>query len=186
MLVRLESVSALSSRLAFRQHGYHHQSSKIWGSALENPYTQLRQQGYHHHCSKICRSALEIPYSQHNSTQVGITHNISVGQALRKDVWGARWAGDDPRALAAAEKARLYVLRGAEPEEPLPVQGYLCRFQDLEITMALLDNITDKCTPQHVARVDVKSLRDTRQLLEQVGLREAEAFIKDNPHPRLW
>ncbi|CAG9099335.1 unnamed protein product [Plutella xylostella] len=115
-----------------------------------------------------------------------MANNISVGQALRKDVWGARWAGDDPRALAAAEKARLYVLRGAEPEEPLPVQGYLCRFQDLEITMALLDNITDKCTPQHVARVDVKSLRDTRQLLEQVGLREAEAFIKDNPHPRLW
>ncbi|XP_045770469.1 WD repeat-containing protein 35 [Maniola jurtina] len=115
-----------------------------------------------------------------------MAHNVSVGQALRKEVWGARWARDNASLLAAAEKARLYVLRDAEPEEPLPLQGYLCCFKDLEITTALLDSITDKCSPQHIVRVEVKSLRDTRQLLEKVGLKEAESFIKDNPHPKLW
>lgn len=58
--------------------------------------------------------------------------------------------------------------------------------QELEITTALLDNVDDKCTPQHIVRVEVKSLRDTRQLIEKVGLKEAENFIKDNPHPQLW
>ena len=56
----------------------------------------------------------------------------------------------------------------------------------MEITSALLDNVEDKCTPQHIVRVEVKSLRDTRQLIEKVGLKEAENFIKDNPHPQLW
>ncbi|RVE43352.1 hypothetical protein evm_011992 [Chilo suppressalis] len=115
-----------------------------------------------------------------------MANNISVGQALRKDVWSALWASDNPQMLAVAEKARLYVLRDNEPEEPLTMQGYLCRFKELEITMALLDNISDKCTPQHIVRVEVKSLRDTRQLIEKVGLKEAEIFIKDNPHPQLW
>nr|XP_026487691.1 WD repeat-containing protein 35 isoform X1 [Vanessa tameamea] len=108
------------------------------------------------------------------------------GAALRRDAWGARWAADDAQLLAVAEKARLYVLRDSQPEEPLAVNGYLCRFKELEITTALLDNITDKCTPQHIVRVEVKSLRDTRQLIEKVGLKEAENFIKDNPHPKLW
>ncbi|CAB4060083.1 WDR35 [Lepeophtheirus salmonis] len=34
--------------------------------------------------------------------------------------------------------------------------------------------------------LEVKSLRDTRDLLEKVGLKDALAFIEDNPHPRLW
>lgn len=58
--------------------------------------------------------------------------------------------------------------------------------QELEISTALLDNLTDKCTPQHIVSIEVKSLRDTRQLIEKVGLKEAENFIKDNPHPQLW
>ncbi|XP_052755518.1 WD repeat-containing protein 35 isoform X1 [Galleria mellonella] len=115
-----------------------------------------------------------------------MANNISIGQALRKDVWSALWASDNPQMLAVAEKARLYVLRDSEPEEPLTMQGYLCKFKELEITTALLDSVTDKCTPQHIVRVEVKSLRDTRQLIEKVGLKEAENFIKDNPHPQLW
>ncbi|XP_028043319.1 WD repeat-containing protein 35 isoform X1 [Bombyx mandarina] len=115
-----------------------------------------------------------------------MSNNISVGQALRKDVWSAMWATDNPHMLAAAEKARLYVMRDNEPEEPLVMQGYLCKFKELEITTALLDNLSDKCSPQHIVRVEVKSLRDTRQLIEKVGLKEAENFIKDNPHPQLW
>ncbi|XP_068621625.1 WD repeat-containing protein 35 isoform X2 [Battus philenor] len=115
-----------------------------------------------------------------------MSNNISIGQAVRKDIWSAIWAHDNSQMLAVAEKARLYVLRDTEPEEPLTMQGYLCKFKELEITTALLDNITDKCTPQHIVRVEVKSLRDTRQLIEKVGLKEAENFIKDNPHPQLW
>ncbi|XP_045487537.1 WD repeat-containing protein 35 [Pieris rapae] len=115
-----------------------------------------------------------------------MANNISMGQAVRKDAWGALWAADNPRLLAVAEKARLYVMRDLDPEEPLTMNGYLCAFKDLEITTALLDSLTDKCTPQHIVRVEVKSLRDTRQLIEKVGLKEAENFIKDNPHPKLW
>ncbi|XP_026325281.1 WD repeat-containing protein 35 [Hyposmocoma kahamanoa] len=115
-----------------------------------------------------------------------MANNISIGQALRKDVWSALWASDNPQMLAIAEKARLYVMRDSEPEEPLNMQGYLCKFRELEITSALLDSITDKCTPQHIVRIEVKSLRDTRQLIEKVGFKEAENFIKDNPHPQLW
>ncbi|PZC73682.1 hypothetical protein B5X24_HaOG208953 [Helicoverpa armigera] len=118
--------------------------------------------------------------------ETDMANNISIGQALRKDVWSALWASDNPQMLAVAEKARLYVMRDTEPEEPLTMQGYLCKFKELEITTALLDSVDDKCTPQHIVRVEVKSLRDTRQLIEKVGLKEAENFIKDNPHPQLW
>lgn len=31
-----------------------------------------------------------------------------------------------------------------------------------------------------------QSLRDTRDLLEKVGINDAQQFIEDNPHPRLW
>nr|XP_032529999.1 WD repeat-containing protein 35 [Danaus plexippus plexippus] len=115
-----------------------------------------------------------------------MAHNVSVGQAVRREAWAARWASDNSSLLALAEKNRIYVLRDGQPEEPLTANGYLCDFKDLEITCALLDSITDKCTPQHVVRMEVKSLRDTRQLIEKVGLKEAEDFIKDNPHPKLW
>ncbi len=32
----------------------------------------------------------------------------------------------------------------------------------------------------------MQSLRDTRDLLEKVGIEDAQQFIEDNPHPRLW
>jgi WD repeat-containing protein 35 len=37
-----------------------------------------------------------------------------------------------------------------------------------------------------VLTLESKSLRDTRDLLEKVGLKEANAFVEENPHPRLW
>lgn len=58
-----------------------------------------------------------------------MANNISIGQALRKDVWSALWASDNPQMLAVAEKARLCVMRDTEPEEPLTMQGYLCKFK---------------------------------------------------------
>ena len=38
----------------------------------------------------------------------------------------------------------------------------------------------------HLIKLEVKSLRDTRQLLEKVGINEASLFIEENPHPSLW
>ena len=35
-------------------------------------------------------------------------------------------------------------------------------------------------------RLETKSLRDTREILEKVGLTDASQFIQDNSHPRLW
>lgn len=53
----------------------------------------------------------------------------------------------------------------------------------------LLDDIMEtpeKPSKDRLIKLEVKSLRDTRQLLEKVGIKEAAQFIEDNPHPRLW
>ncbi|XP_046679205.1 WD repeat-containing protein 35-like [Homalodisca vitripennis] len=106
----------------------------------------------------------------------------------RKDVWAMVWATDNPQLLAIMEKTRMYVLRGEDPEEPIPSVGYICSFQDLEIRAVLLDELmhSEPTKEQHLLDMEVKSLRDTRQLLDKVGITEASAFIEENPHPRLW
>ena len=45
----------------------------------------------------------------------------------RKDVWDMRWASDNPDLFAMMEKTRMYIMRGLDPEEPVPGSGYLCR-----------------------------------------------------------
>ena len=53
----------------------------------------------------------------------------------------------------------------------------------------LLDEILrdpDAPSDEFVLDLEVKSLRDTRDLLEKVGLKDALSFIEENPHPRLW
>ena len=53
----------------------------------------------------------------------------------------------------------------------------------------LLDEILrdpDAPNDELVLDLEVKSLRDTRDLLEKVGLKDALGFIEENPHPRLW
>ncbi|XP_039278851.1 WD repeat-containing protein 35 [Nilaparvata lugens] len=108
----------------------------------------------------------------------------------RKDVWAMVWASDNPQLLAIMEKTRMYVLRGNEPEEPITSAGYICYFHDLEIRAVLLDEIVQRpdqpSVEDHIVDLEVKSLRDTRQLLDKVGLAEATTFIEENPHPRLW
>ena len=44
----------------------------------------------------------------------------------------------------------------------------------------------DAPSDEFVLDLEVKSLRDTRDLLEKVGLKDALGFIEENPHPRLW
>lgn len=59
----------------------------------------------------------------------------------------------------------------------------------MEIKTVLLDELMEspeKPTKEHIIKLEVKSLRDTRQLLEKVGVNEACQFVEDNRHPRLW
>ncbi|KAJ8923826.1 hypothetical protein NQ315_010408 [Exocentrus adspersus] len=107
----------------------------------------------------------------------------------RKDVWAMCWASDNPQLLAIMEKTRMYIFKGIYPEEPVSCSGYICSFNDLEIQAVLLDEVMDnpeKPSSDHIIKLEVKSLRDTRQLLEKVGINEACQFVEDNRHPRLW
>uniref|UniRef100_A0A1Y1LSD8 Uncharacterized protein n=1 Tax=Photinus pyralis TaxID=7054 RepID=A0A1Y1LSD8_PHOPY len=123
-------------------------------------------------------------------SEASFHHSDSENTRLeRKDVWAMCWASDNPQLLAIMEKTRMYVFKGIYPEEPISTSGYICRFENLEIQAVMLDeiiDIPDKPSKDHLFKLEVKSLRDTRQLLEKVGIKEAYQFIEDNPHPRLW
>lgn len=111
------------------------------------------------------------------------------GKLERKDVWSVCWAKDNPQLLAVMEKTRMYIFKNSDPEEPISSCGYICKFEDLEITAVLLDEIVNSGqsnTDQHLLHLRVKSLRDTEDLLTHVGIAEAKQFIEDNSHPRLW
>ncbi|RZC42807.1 WD repeat-containing protein 35, partial [Asbolus verrucosus] len=125
------------------------------------------------------------------SEGVGRPSTTSEGNKLeRKDVWAMCWASDNPQLLAIMEKTRMYIFKGVYPEEPVSCSGYICSFNDLEIQAVLLDEIMESPerpnNKDHLIKLEVKSLRDTRQLLEKVGINEASLFIDENPHPRLW
>ncbi|XP_072032249.1 WD repeat-containing protein 35-like isoform X2 [Amphiura filiformis] len=107
----------------------------------------------------------------------------------RKDVWDMKWAEDNTELFAMMEKTRMYIFRNLDPEEPILSSGYICHFEDLNIKAVLLDEILKD--PEHpnkefMMEMEIKSLRDTRDLLDKVGIEDAAQFIEDNPHPRLW
>ena len=108
----------------------------------------------------------------------------------RKDVWSIIWASDAPDMCAIMEKTRMYVLRNLDAEEPILSSGYLARFSDLSITSIMLDDVM--VTPEapnasaHVVRHEVRSLRDTRTLLDKNTLRDSISFVEEKKHPRLW
>ncbi|KAH9492608.1 WD repeat-containing protein 35 [Bulinus truncatus] len=107
----------------------------------------------------------------------------------RKDVWDMKWAQDNPELFAVMEKTRMYIFRNLDPEEPIQCSGYICEFSDLQIKSVLLDEIMkdpDNPSKDDIIQLEIKSLRDARNLLEKVGITEAQQFIEENPHPRLW
>lgn len=124
-----------------------------------------------------------------NNATIGGNDSVT-GRVERKDVWAVCWARDNPQLLAIMEKTRMYVFRGGDPEEPISCSGYICNFEDLEITAVLLDDIVNGASlpnaTEHLLQLRVKSLRDTEELLTHVGIPEAKQFIEDNPHPRLF
>ncbi|KAI9193226.1 uncharacterized protein BJ171DRAFT_588781 [Polychytrium aggregatum] len=107
----------------------------------------------------------------------------------RKDVWDVRWAEDNPELFAIMEKTRMYVFRNLDPEEPITCSGYICGFDKLQIKAVLLDELLkdpEGPSKEHIINMETKSLRDTRNILSQVGIADALQFVEDNPHPRLW
>ena len=89
------------------------------------------------------------------------------------------------------EKQRLYVLRDFEPEEPVMSAGYLCDFTDLEVKAVLLDEILKdpeeiKVISEMVVTYEARTLRDTKEFLTTVSLKDAMDFVEKNPHKRLW
>ncbi|XP_016132225.1 WD repeat-containing protein 35 [Sinocyclocheilus grahami] len=107
----------------------------------------------------------------------------------RKDVWDMKWANDNPDLFSMMEKTRMYVFRNLDPEEPIQTSGFICHFEDLEIKSVLLDEIMrDPEVPNkdYLINFEIRSLRDSRALIEKVGIEDASQFIEDNPHPRLW
>ncbi|XP_011503648.1 PREDICTED: WD repeat-containing protein 35 [Ceratosolen solmsi marchali] len=144
-----------------------------------------------HNCGVLRLLQLITPKNYNQDTEIKISmKNIDEYTKFeRKDTWAICWAEDNPHLLAIFEKSRIYVFRGLEPEEPIVCRGYMCYFRDLEIRCVLLDELIrrpEKARSELLLDVEVKSLRDTRKLLACVGLHEAEAFVCDNPHPRLW
>jgi len=104
----------------------------------------------------------------------------------RKEVWSIVWSTDNPGLCALMEKNRLFVLRDFEPEEPVLSAGYLCDFTDLEVKAVLLDDVLKD--PEEIKNIkdmfveyEAKTLRETRDLLTTVSLKEAVDFVEKNP-----
>ena len=69
--------------------------------------------------------------------------------------------------------------------------GYLCDFSNLNVKAIMLDDLLKD--PEDVKKItdlmkdyEAKTLKDTREFLTQVTLKEAVEFVDKNPHPRLW
>jgi hypothetical protein len=71
----------------------------------------------------------------------------------RKDAWDVCWSDDDDDMFAVLEKAKMYVFRNLNPQEPVTSSGYLCKFSQLQITSIQLDElIKDPENPTKVPR----------------------------------
>ncbi|XP_062325717.1 WD repeat-containing protein 35 isoform X1 [Osmerus eperlanus] len=131
---------------------------------------------------------LEVRVSSGDSTGSPLTVG-DPSKFERKDVWDMQWANDNPDLFAMMEKTRMYVFRNLDPEEPIQTSGYICNFDDLEIKSVLLDEIMkdpERPNKDNLINFEIRSLRDSRALIEKVGIDDASQFIEDNPHPRLW
>lgn len=74
--------------------------------------------------------------------------------------------------FAAIEKARLYVLRGCDSEEPQASKGYICEFKGLEVTTVQMESVMSNPrnvdVREHVVKFEALALRETRDLLCRV------------------
>jgi WD repeat-containing protein 35 len=101
------------------------------------------------------------------------------------------WSADNPKLCALMEKNRLYVLNDYVQEEPILTSGYLCDFSNLKVKAVMLDEILKdpediKDINEMITDYEAKTLKDTRDFLTTVSLKEAVEFVEKNPHQRLW
>uniref|UniRef100_A0A671TY55 WD repeat-containing protein 35 n=1 Tax=Sparus aurata TaxID=8175 RepID=A0A671TY55_SPAAU len=97
----------------------------------------------------------------------------------RKDVWDMKWANDNPDLFAMMEKTRMYVFRNLDPE-------VIFTFKHLESLWDFAQQDPERPNKDNLINFEIRSLRDSRALIEKVGIEDASQFIEDNPHPRLW
>ncbi|VDN34167.1 unnamed protein product [Cylicostephanus goldi] len=106
-----------------------------------------------------------------------------------REVADFKWDEEQDDSVAYLSKQKLVVLRGKEAEEGITCEGYICSFRGLVVRTVLLDNFLlhkAKADGRFIIDVEIKSLRDAKQLLERLKIEEATEFIGKNPHPRLW
>ena len=107
-----------------------------------------------------------------------------------KDTWDLVWAKDNKDLFAVMEKTKMIVFRKSKAEDPILSSGYLCSFENLRVRSVLLDEVMSRpmkpSKDTHIVEYQSKYLRDAKNLLEKVGLRDTYAYIEDNPHPQLW
>jgi WD repeat-containing protein 35 len=109
-----------------------------------------------------------------------------VGEHLaieRKEVWSLVWSNDNPKLCAVMEKNRLFVLNDYNAEEPILTSGYLCDFSNLQVKAVMLDEILKepediKNISEMIADFEAKTLKDTRDFLTTVSLKEAVDFVE--------
>ncbi|ORC82983.1 uncharacterized protein TM35_000791090 [Trypanosoma theileri] len=107
----------------------------------------------------------------------------------RKDVWNIQWAQDDPEQLVVLEKSRMYIFHGTEAEEPVHSSGYICKFRSLKVRALQLDELMqdpERPRKEYIVDYETRVLRDARQVIQNVSMKEAFMFIDEHPHPKLW
>jgi len=167
------------------------------------PYIQLenklqlrcRPQQMHMNCDGSRFSIIDINgvlsfYDMMNDDKTGQTQGEHL-QMERKEVWSVIWSADNPKLCALMEKNRLFILNDYQQEDPILTSGYLCDFSNLQVKAVMLDELLKD--PEDVKKItdlitnyEAKTLKDTRDFLTSVSLKEAVEFVEKNPHPRLW
>ena len=135
---------------------------------------------------------MEVESSQGGQSAMGGMKGVGEHLAQeRKEVWSVMWSSDNPKLCAIMEKNRLFVLNDYQQEEPILTSGYLCDFSNLRVKTVMLDEILKdpediKDISEMITHFEAKTLKDTRDFLTTVSLKEAVEFVEKNQHPRLW
>ncbi|PRD26036.1 UNVERIFIED_CONTAM: Wdr35 [Trichonephila clavipes] len=112
-------------------------SDSLKSSFGEKVDTSSKMIGDHH--NKSGRSKLIDSFRTKNLSPV-------VSKPLefdRKCAWDIQFASDDSQMCAVMDKMRMYIYRGAEPEEPMTCSAYMCLFKDLEVKAVKMTDLME-------------------------------------------
>lgn len=51
------------------------------------------------------------------------------------------WSMDDPNSFVCMEKQRLVFVENEKPEEPISCNSYICEFNQMQVTLAKLEDL---------------------------------------------